>query len=150
MRPYSSIGGKRHEHGFTLIEALVVLAIVALVAGLAYPSIERARDAIALRHARGQVAAAVSAARAAAQRRGEPSVLAATDRGAALVVNDDGRFPLGAEGRITVAMRPAQILFYPDGTVLAGQVRLDAPQGPTLYVIEGDNGIVRDARPGDA
>ena len=60
------------ERGFTLIEALVVLAIVGLVAGLAYPAIERSRDALALRHARGQLAAAVSAVRAGAMRRPNP------------------------------------------------------------------------------
>ena len=142
--------GDLRATGFTLIEALVVLAIVGLVAGLAYPSIERSRDALALRHARAQVGAAVTAARVAALRLNEPSALTAIERGSALLVTGGVRFPLGSDGRITAITKPTQILFYPDGTAGGGRIRLDAPQGPSDFLIDAGSGTFRTAGPSDA
>ncbi|WP_225010307.1 MULTISPECIES: prepilin-type N-terminal cleavage/methylation domain-containing protein [Novosphingobium] len=138
------------ERGFTLIEALVVLAVVGLVAGIAYPAIERSRDALALRHARGQLAAAVGAARAGATRTDAAVALTVANRGAALAAGADKPVPLDEDGRIGVRMVPAQIWFHPDGSASGGRIRLIATQGPTDYVVEPDTGLFREARPGDA
>jgi prepilin-type N-terminal cleavage/methylation domain-containing protein len=50
--------------GFTLIEMLVVLAIIGLTSALAFPEMDRVMESLRLRHARTDVVATVAAARA--------------------------------------------------------------------------------------
>ncbi len=54
------------RRGHTLIELLIVLALLALAIGLAYPAARAASDAWAVRGARDAVGAAIAGARAAA------------------------------------------------------------------------------------
>lgn len=69
------------RRGHTLIELLIVLALLVLAIGLAYPAVRAASDAWAVRGARDAVAALIAGARAAAL----------TERGAAvLLVPADG------------------------------------------------------------
>ena len=124
MRRPLPLAADARERGFTPIEALVVLAVVGLVAGIAYPAIERSRDALALRHARGQVAAAVGAARAGATRTDAAVALAVASKGAALAVGSDTPVPLDGDGQIMVRMAPAQIWFHPDGSASGGRISL--------------------------
>jgi general secretion pathway protein H len=51
--------------GFTLLELLVVLAILALAAAIALPTLTSPSDGVRLRSAAGEIAAALRAARAA-------------------------------------------------------------------------------------
>jgi prepilin-type N-terminal cleavage/methylation domain-containing protein len=63
------------RRGYTLIELLIVLALLALAIGLAYPGARAASDAWAVRAARDAVGAVLAGTRAAALTRGGAEVL---------------------------------------------------------------------------
>ena len=131
------------HNGFTLIEMLVVLAIVGLVAGLAFPEMEKALGAIHQRHARAQVLAAAAGARAQALRSDAMVVLTALPDESALTLagatgTGDARWTI--DPGLRVATSPTQLRFYPDGTTTGGQIRLTAPSGTTTWTIDRDAG----------
>lgn len=59
---------RRSEHGITLLEMLVVLAIVGLVAGLTFPNLSAGLDGMRLRSAADSVSNLLSAAMAQVER----------------------------------------------------------------------------------
>jgi prepilin-type N-terminal cleavage/methylation domain-containing protein len=61
------------RRGVTLLELLLALALAALLAGVALPSLRRTRDALAARAARDEIAAAIHHTRALAVARGGAS-----------------------------------------------------------------------------
>ena len=76
--PTSSVGrigkvaeafGPRHRDGVTLLEMIVVVAIIALMVGISYPSISAGLDSVRMSSATGSVAAFLNAAVTHAQRR---------------------------------------------------------------------------------
>ena len=64
---------KRARFGFTMVETLVVMAVLVLMATMAYPRISRWRTGYDLRSAKQQVAAAIATTRAAAVQKGRPA-----------------------------------------------------------------------------
>lgn len=69
----------RHRHGYTLTELVVVLAVLAVLLGIAMPPVGRWRDRTAVRTARDELAAALAWTRMAA----------AASGGAALAVDPE-------------------------------------------------------------
>lgn len=67
-----SATGRNDERGFTLVEALVVLAILGMIAAIGFPAIERAIGAQQRRLAAMEAEAALHAARAQAIRTARP------------------------------------------------------------------------------
>ncbi|HLH44010.1 MAG TPA: prepilin-type N-terminal cleavage/methylation domain-containing protein [Bryobacteraceae bacterium] len=67
--PTLSVGRRSSQSGVTLIELLIVMTIVALLAGLTYPSAVAGLDAIRLRSAESQVASFLNTAMDRAERR---------------------------------------------------------------------------------
>jgi prepilin-type N-terminal cleavage/methylation domain-containing protein len=63
---------RRRQHGVTLMELLMVVAIIALLAGLTYPTASAGMDSIRLRSAGDEVAAFLYQAVGRADRRQEP------------------------------------------------------------------------------
>jgi general secretion pathway protein H len=153
-------GASNHEAGFTLIEALVVLAIVALLTGLAFPTIDRARVAIAAQAARSEMGSILMAARAGPQRLSRPFVLEANPTGADLMLDHretgvSGQIPGQASlqafrGETHIEMTPKRILFFPDGSSTGGSIRLTTGDGvTTTYLVMRDLGSVSEAtKPG--
>ena len=75
----------RSEAGTTLLEALVVTAIVALIGGLAFPAIDRQLDAWRFASAERGLYADLGRARTLALQSAEPARIIATDDGYAIV-----------------------------------------------------------------
>ncbi|HEX6640662.1 MAG TPA: prepilin-type N-terminal cleavage/methylation domain-containing protein [Thermoanaerobaculia bacterium] len=73
------------RRGYTLIEILVVLALLALAIGIEYPGTRAASDAWAVRAARDAVAASLAGARAAALTQRGAEVLLVPDVGTVLI-----------------------------------------------------------------
>jgi len=148
------------EAGFTLIEALVVLAVVGLLSALAFPAIDRARTAIMARAARAEQTHILLAARANALRYDRPFVLEAMPRGAGVSVapetapgqaGDRASAPAAAgvlqSAAITsIEITPRRIVFYPDGSSSGGSIRLTTADGATMtFLIDRDLGSVSEA-----
>lgn len=135
------------QRGFTLLEALVVLAVVALVAAIGYPELQRGYTAIEARRARGEVSAAMLMARAQALRAGRPMSLVPAPGRTGIVIGGGKTIPLSGRSRIEAV--PAQIWFYPDGSSTGGQLTLITANSRTVYAVERDLGTLTET-PADA
>ena len=82
----SAIGRTDGQHGFTLIEMLVVMAILALISSLAFPALERRIAAQRIESEAARIGAELRSAQASAIARDAAVVFAATDGPADLVV----------------------------------------------------------------
>lgn len=134
-------------NGFTLLEMLVVLAITGLITGLLYPQISTASFAVRQRLAREQVAAGVEAARAMALRSGAPIALGADQGGTSLVIAGARRIALDPAGLVRVAVRPQNIVFYPDGSTTGGELVLGTGQSASAFTISRAGGRLQAAAP---
>jgi general secretion pathway protein H len=93
------------RRGITLLEMLVVVALIALIAGLSYPSVTRGLDGIRLRTASDDVAAFVGAAMSQVERSESPLELRFS--------KSDGVIELGGPATASRTLR------LPDGVKLA-------------------------------
>jgi len=115
------------EHGFTLLEMLVTLAIMALVAGIGFPVLSGAIAARALSDGAGDAVAALGAARARA-------------RAQDMAVTVAGPVPLPAG---VAATWPAHgITFYGDGSADGGVVSLADARGRVRIMVAPATGRI--------
>jgi len=135
-----------HSRGFTLVELLVVMALMGLLTALISPRVQSALPGFELRTAARELAAAFRETRAEAVRRGEPTVLTLEiDSGRYRVPGAEtaARLPAGLKVDALVAARDvaadksrARYRFYPDGTATGGQVTL--ARGDAAYRVDID------------
>ncbi len=132
------------DAGATLLEMLVVVAILAMVSGLTFADFRPALARYRLDAARSDVASAAAFARATALRTGEAQTLSVDADGAAL--GSGARRQVMPPG-VRLAPASAEVQFSPDGTAEAGQ-RLTVSDGrATLALeIEPGSGLVAIAR----
>ncbi len=123
------------ERGATLIEMLVVFAILALTAAIAAPSMDRALGRGGLAAAKAKLGADLRLLRGEALRRGVPAVL--TPGGTAY--DAGGRHRDLAQG-ITLA-GPA-IAFFPDGSGSGGTVTLRRGGQSVAVAVDAATGAV--------
>lgn len=128
-RPYA------HQHGFTLLEMILVLVIAATVAAVAVPNLEPALANMQLRAATRDIASALRYARGQALSRGREAVFSLdVDRH---IYQVSGRrkaygLPISVQlGLFTAETElsgqgQGSIRFYPDGSSTGGRVSLDA------------------------
>ena len=122
----------RPEAGFTLIEMLVVLAILVLVAGVAMPLLSGGSDGLRLQIAASELAAAFRATRSAAiLRNDETTMLIDVDRRTfRSTVVAPRAFAAGIDAKLTfaaaVGAAPSDggFRFFPDGSSTGGDVLL--------------------------
>jgi len=130
------------SRGYTLIEVVVVLLVLALAAGLVAPSVGRSVDALRTRAEIAGVASFLRGARAQAITREAPCEVRVDPGARALVLHtgETGRVtkPVSTALRIVTEPGPAgTIIFYPHGRSSGGRLRIEAP-GPSVYLITVD------------
>jgi type II secretory pathway pseudopilin PulG len=81
----------RTRTAHTLVELALVLMVLGMVAALVVPPLLRARDELAVRAARNEVAAAIAVTRATAISNGGATFILDTDTGAGWIEMPDGR-----------------------------------------------------------
>lgn len=107
------------ERGATLIEAMVALAILALVSAVTYPAMERGYGRLELRRATERLAADLRVARGMALKRGAPVVLALSADGTSYAVGPIQRASVAAN--VTFGGSP-RVAFFPDGSASGGRI----------------------------
>ncbi|MGF1604732.1 MAG: prepilin-type N-terminal cleavage/methylation domain-containing protein [Rhodothalassiaceae bacterium] len=135
------------RHGFTLFELLIVLALTALLAGLALPRLGASQDRLRLRQAITQVAGHARTARAAAIAGNQTARLrvALVDRQVSVGRGQAYRLPQHLTLQVTTAAgladaETALFLFYPDGSASGGRIDLisgSARQGIAIDWLTG-------------
>jgi prepilin-type N-terminal cleavage/methylation domain-containing protein len=150
MMPTSSVGAinnRTGESGVTLIEMMIVVTIIALVAGLTYPSIAAGFDSLRLRSASNSIVSFLDTALDRADRRQQVVEIRVSPRESAIIARsaDLGfvrRLDLPDGVRIT-AVTPAvegepnelrRFLVYPGGAVPRIGVELANPEGRRRWV----------------
>ena len=137
--------------GFTLLELLVILAIVTLVAGAAAPMLSRGLPETDFRAAKMAISSGLREAQSRA---------IASNREVTFTLNvDDKWFAIGADGKpelIPEHLRlsfltsrserldraSANIRFYPDGTATGGRIELDAGDRKAVLTVDWLTGRV--------
>lgn len=125
-------------HGFTLIEMLVVLAIAGLIAGLAFPLIERSQRRTEFAQASAAMSHGVLAARAEALRTGNRVALHVDQDGRVLSTGSTLSPQLPLDYRLIG--EPQTIVFFADGSATGGVLTLVTPSEALQLSIDSATG----------
>lgn len=140
------------ERGFTLVEVLVVLAVIAMAAVVAWPRAHGARQRLALEAAAIDLASEMKSARATAIRTNSEQTLA-IDTAARHYIRDGwtaarllpGQFDVALDTIRSEQTGPAagRIRFYPDGSATGGRVILGSGSRRVIVAIDWLTGGAR-------
>ena len=126
--------GHRGERGFTAIELMVVLGVIALLGGLAVPLFSTVADAVRFRTAARALAGELREARGLALRSGAPVLLAFDPEGRGYGLAGGGAWvTLPADLALRwqagpLAAEATQLGFFPDGSSTGGELWLSGPR----------------------
>ncbi len=143
--------GEQAASGFTLIEALVVVAMTALLAGLMFPQLQGAISGQEFRTARSQMILGVRSARAGAIRQGAAVRFDIEQGGAGFRVEGRAASPLPASVRLSREGGGAgrggdRLAFYPDGTSNGGKLVLAGRDRRESFIIFPTTGLIVEER----
>lgn len=127
------------QAGFTLIEALVVVAIAALIGGLAFPRVETMMVGQEYRMAIASVSSGLRAARATALRKGRAVRFAPDEDGHGFSWSGSAPERLPASVKLDVQGVNA-IDFFADGSSSGGAMALQSGTLETLLAVNRDTG----------
>ena len=125
-----SATGRIEEAGFTLLEVLVVLAILGLIGGLAFPAVDRALAHQRFRMAAMQVDADLRETRARAIATGSPQPFVAPETDAAMAIILPG----------------AGLIFHADGSASGAGPVLEGAGRRASFAIDQATGAIAGAR----
>lgn len=140
------------DAGFTLLEMVAVLAILALAAAVAWPAAERSRSSNAMRRATIDLAAALKNARSAALAGNKETGLtldlanyrfAADGMMAAHALPRNVRFSYAVPVIAQAADGAAMIRFRPDGSSSGGTIRLAVPRQSAKITVDWMTGSTK-------
>ncbi|MBK8175512.1 MAG: GspH/FimT family pseudopilin [Rhodospirillales bacterium] len=128
----SPVGGAQAAFGFTLLEVLVVLVLLAIIAGFAGTRLIASMDGPALRSASGELANVLRHARGRAIARNEPVAVEVDVDAPSFGIPGESSYALSPKLHLTLftaasAQRTAnvgEIRFFPDGSSTGGEVTL--------------------------
>jgi general secretion pathway protein H len=138
------------QHGFTLIEMLVVLTIAALIVGLALPRLTGAEEKATLRTAAHEVAAALRTTRSLAMTRGQTEAFVINTANGAFRAGQaaQGQLPRGLHlALVTVtadqeSASQGRIQFFADGSSTGGGVVLASGKTRSQVLVDWLTGRV--------
>jgi prepilin-type N-terminal cleavage/methylation domain-containing protein len=139
--PTSSVGRINKRRGVTLIEMLIVMALIALVAGMAAPSVSAGLDSLRLRSTSDAIVGFFNTALARADTRQQVvEIVISPQEGTLVAISADGAFRKRLEIASPVRILsigpafgdqagPRRFLVYPGGTVPKITIEIANSQG---------------------
>ena len=127
------------QHGFTLLEMLVVLAIAALIAGIGFPRLQSQIAAQEWRTGVAAVTALLRTARAKALRSGQAARIAVTADGTAVRL-DDGAALVLPRAVSVAADQPLTV--FGDGSASGGEVAVPGSGRTARIAVTPATGLV--------
>ncbi len=129
------------EHGFTLIEVLVVVAVSALVAGIGFPRVEQSLSLWRMQSSIVAVQATLEDARAGALRTGAASRISFDGDGGEIIAS--GSRPTRLQPSVRLGAHSGPITFYGDGSSSGGRILLNGPSGRrAIIAVAADTGLI--------
>lgn len=136
----------RSERGTTLIEALAVLSIAALIATISFPRVQSLIAQAMFRNSSSAVVAELRTAHAAALRDGTAITFDVAEDGTAFGLNGqtDHRLPQNVVLNLGDA---SSLTFYPDGTASGGEVKLAGPSRAFAVSVDPEDSSISPVTP---